>query len=99
MPTKVQILDKLHDVMDPELQMSIADLGLIYEVTVNGEKVHILMTLTTMGCPLFDTIQEDILHHLGKIGVKGENITIELTFDPPWSMDRMTERAKAMLGI
>ena len=99
MYTKKQIEDKLQDVLDPELQMSIADLGLIYEVTLEDEKVTILMTLTTMGCPLFDTIEEDIHAKLGTIGVAEKDIKINLTFDPPWSMDRMSERAKAMLGI
>ncbi len=98
--TKKQVEDKLFDVMDPELYMSIMDLGLVYEVTVKeGDKVHILMTLTTLGCPLFDTIQEEIETKLEMIGVKPENLEIQLTFDPPWSMDRMTEHAKAVLGI
>lgn len=96
---KKQVEEKLQDVIDPELQMSIVDLGLIYEVTVEGENVTILMTLTTMGCPLFDTIEEDIHAKLGSLGIEEKDITISLTFDPPWSMDRMSERAKAMLGI
>ncbi len=97
--TKQQVEEKLYDVMDPELYMSIIDLGLVYEVTVTDKKVHILMTLTTLGCPLFDTIQEEIEAKLDKIGVEAQDIEIQLTFEPPWSMDRMTERAKAMLGI
>lgn len=97
--TKEQVEEKLYDVMDPELYMSIMDLGLVYEITVTEKKVHILMTLTTLGCPLFDTIQEEIEAKLEKIGVEPADIQIQLTFDPPWSMDRMTERAKAMLGI
>lgn len=99
MPTSEQILDKLNDVMDPELNMSITDLGLVYNVDVKNEKAHILMTLTSLGCPLYDTIQEEIYHNLEMIGVTQENVEIELTFDPPWSIDRMSERAKAMLGI
>lgn len=99
MPTSEQILDKLNDVMDPELNMSITDLGLVYNVDVKNEKAHILMTLTSLGCPLFDTIQDEIYHNLEMIGVSQDNVEIELTFDPPWSIDRMSERAKAMLGI
>lgn len=99
MPTSDQVKEKLGDVMDPELHMSITDLGLVYEVTVKDNKVHILMTLTSLGCPLYDTIQDEIYHQLEMIGVKQEDIEIELTFDPPWSMDLMSERAKAMLGI
>ena len=97
--TKQQVEDKLLDVMDPELNMSIVDLGLVYDVKIDGPKVHILMTLTTLGCPLFDTIQEEIESKLEQIEIQPENVKIELTFDPPWSMERMTERAKAMLGI
>ena len=97
--TKKQVEDKLYDVMDPELNMSIMDLGLVYEVKAENEKVHILMTLTTLGCPLFDSIQEEIESKLEQIGVQPENIAIQLTFDPPWSMERMSETAKAMLGI
>ncbi len=99
MPTSEQILDKLNDVMDPELNMSITDLGLVYNVDVKNEKVHILMTLTSLGCPLFDTIQDEIYHNLEMIGLSQDTVEIELTFDPPWSIDRMSERAKAMLGI
>lgn len=99
MPTPNEVKDKLGDVMDPELYMSITDLGLVYNVTVENDKVHILMTLTSLGCPLYDTIQDEIYHQLEMIGVKQDQIEIELTFDPPWSMDLMSERAKAMLGI
>jgi len=99
MPTSEQILDKLNDVMDPELNMSITDLGLVYNVDVKNGKAHILMTLTSLGCPLYDTIQDEIYHNLEMIGLSQKNIEIELTFDPPWSIERMSERAKAMLGI
>ncbi|PIZ66058.1 aromatic ring hydroxylase [Candidatus Roizmanbacteria bacterium CG_4_9_14_0_2_um_filter_39_13] len=99
MPTTKQVENKLYDVMDPELDMSIMDLGLVYKVTVNKTKVHIKMTLTSLGCPLFDTIQEEINHKVSSLGVKEKDIEIELTFDPPWSMDQMSEKAKATLGI
>ncbi len=96
----------LDNVLDPELNLSITDLGLIYEITVQepvedtaAPGVHILMTLTTLGCPLFNVIESDIKKQLVMIGVPEDKIEIELTFDPPWSMDRMSENAKAMLGI
>lgn len=98
--TKEQIKERLEEVMDPELHMSIVDLGLVYEITPKEEnKVHILMTLTTLGCPLYPVIEGDIKSKLNDIGFKDKDIEIELTFDPPWSMELMTERAKAMLGI
>jgi metal-sulfur cluster biosynthetic enzyme len=93
------VIDKLNEVIDPELHMSIIDIGLVYNVNVEKDKVDILMTLTSLGCPLFDTIQEDIYAAITQLGFKKEHIKINLTFEPPWSMDRMTERGKAMLGI
>lgn len=99
MPTKTQIETTLYKVMDPELNISIMDLGLIYKIKIEKNKVHILMTLTSMGCPLFGTIEEDIKFLLSKIGLKENQIEIELTFDPPWSLDKMSENGKAILGI
>jgi len=92
-------MEKLSEVIDPELHMSITDIGLVYSVTLENNTVSILMTLTSLGCPLFDTIKEDILSVVASLGIKRENIVINLTFDPPWSMDLMSESAKAMLGI
>lgn len=96
---KQDVEEKLMKVLDPELHISIFDLGLIYQVSVKKNTVEIVMTLTTLGCPLFDTIQEDIYEKVEELGVSRNQISIELTFDPPWSLDRMTERGKAMLGI
>lgn len=96
--TKKHIIDKLIEVLDPELNISIVDLGLIYDVDVNkNKKVKIIMTLTTMGCPLFSIIEQDIQNKLYQIGVK--TVSISLTFDPPWTMEKMSEKAKAQLGI
>lgn len=105
--TKNQIEKKLEQVLDPELNISIVDLGLIYNISLqrgdNGEKdfpqVKILMTLTTMGCPLISIIEEEIKNKLSELGIPQKNITVELTFDPPWSMEKMSPKAKAFLGI
>ncbi len=97
--TENKIREALKDVLDPELNISIIDLGLVYKVTLIKEKVKILMTLTTIGCPLFNLIEVEIRNKLQTIGIDDKNIELELTFDPPWSMEKMTERAKAMLGI
>ena len=98
--TKRKVMDQLDLVLDPEMNISIVDLGLIYQVTVKaGNKVHILMTLTTMGCPLFGVIEEDIYLKLSELPIKRNDITIEMTFEPPWDMTRMTKRGKALLGI
>lgn len=84
---------------DPELGVSLVDLGLIYDVTVHKDGVvDILMTLTTMGCPLFGMIEGEIAKAVGAVpGVT--NVNIELTFEPPWSADRMSESAKIELGF
>jgi metal-sulfur cluster biosynthetic enzyme len=97
--TEEKVKAVLDTVMDPELHMSIMDLGLVYGVKIENEVVQITMTLTTLGCPLFDVIDSDIRNKIGELGVQDQHIKIELTFDPPWNMDRMSERAKAMLGI
>ena len=98
-PTAKQIKNKLTEVMDPELNISIVDLGLIYQTKIIKNKVKIVMTLTTIGCPLIDIIQAEIKNKIAELGIKEENISLELTFDPPWRMEKMSKKGKAMLGI
>lgn len=98
--TKEQVKEQLDQVMDPELNMAVTELGLIYGVDINPKgKIKITMTLTTLGCPLYSVIENEIKNKLGVLGVKDTDVEIILTFEPPWSMERMSERAKAMLGI
>lgn len=99
--TEKVIKEKLSEVMDPELNISIVDLGLVYKVEIkNGKRmVRITMTLTTIGCPLFNLIEQEAKIKLKELGIDENNIEFDLTFDPPWSMEKMSERAKAMLGI
>lgn len=100
--TEKKVKEKLNEVLDPELGISITDLGLVYEIKINttdSPTVSILMTLTTMGCPLFDVIEEDIYLKLSDLNLTRQQIKIDMTFDPPWDMERMTKRGKAVLGI
>lgn len=100
MVTKKQVEEVLKTIPDPEIGVSIWDLGLVYEVTIDQKTgvVSILMTLTTIGCPLFDLIAGPIREEVGKLpGVN--RVDIDLTFEPPWSTDRMSEEAKAQLGF
>ena len=97
--TEETIQKKLAEVMDPEINISIVDLGLIYGVKKEGEKVVVTMTLTTIGCPLISMIEDEIKNKLKEIGIEENNVAIDLTFDPPWSMEKMTKNGKAMLGI
>lgn len=98
-PTKKTILKALEAVLDPELGISIVALGLIYDVTINREgRCHITMTLTTMGCPLFGAIQKDIENRI--MAVSGiEDVETDLTFDPPWSTQKMSPEARIQLGL
>ncbi len=97
--TEKKVRELLENVMDPELNISVVDLGLIYEIKVEKEHVYIKMTLTTIGCPLFNIIEQEIKNKLSELNINQENVKIELTFDPPWTMEKMSEKAKAMLGI
>ncbi len=99
MVTKKDVEAVLDTIPDPEIGISILQLGLIYAVEVADDgNVHITMTLTTIGCPLFDHIEGPIKQEVAKLdGVK--TITVELTFDPPWTPDTMSEEAKMQLGF
>ena len=93
------VREKLKKVLDPELGVSIVDLGLIYGISVSKEGVcTITMTLTTIGCPLFGQIQKEIEDRVMEIDAIEEVVT-DLTFDPPWSADKMTEEARIQLGL
>lgn len=94
-----QIKNKLYEVMDPELNISIVDLGLVYDTKLIKNKVKVIMTLTTIGCPLFSLIETQVKDKIMELGVKEGDISLDLTFDPPWSMEKMSKKAKAMLGI
>ena len=95
---KEEITEKLKKVLDPELNISIIDLGLVYDIKVkNNNDVKIIMTLTTIGCPLFPVIENNVKSALKDLKLK--NIEIVLTFDPPWTMDKMSETSKHTLGF
>ena len=99
MLSKKRLLQALKNVPDPELGISVVDLGLIYDVKIDRKGVvTVVMTLTTMGCPLFELMEQPIREELKKIkGVR--KVTVELTFDPPWSVDKMSKEAKVKLGF
>lgn len=94
-----KVKKSLEDVLDPELNISIVDLGLIYDVSVKSDKIKLVMTLTTIGCPLFSLIEQEVKYKLKELGFDEKNIELELTFEPPWSTERMSPKGKAMLGI
>jgi len=98
MITKQDVMKVLKECYDPEIGISLVDLGLIYDVQVKNDKVHIKMTLTTPGCPMHAHMVNDVEQKMKKIkGVKG--VKIELVWDPPWTPDRMSKEAKKNLGF
>ena len=99
MVTKEEILNALRDVYDPEIPVNVVDLGLIYSIEVDPEKgtIKLVMTMTAPGCPLGNYIVNDVETVLRSLeGVK--DVQVELTYDPPWSPDMMSDDAKKELG-
>jgi metal-sulfur cluster biosynthetic enzyme len=99
MPTKDEVLEVLRQVEDPELGMDIVELGLVYDVAVDGPTVKVTHTLTSMGCPAGPMIQEDIASAVQSNFETVENVELELTWDPPWTPERMSDDAKFILGF
>ena len=98
MPSKDEVVDALRQVEDPELGMDIVELGLFYDAEIEGPNVKVQYTLTSMGCPAGAMIQEDIERVVMQIpGVEG--VESELTFDPPWTPEKMSDDAKFILGF
>ena len=89
-----KIEDSLKQCMDPEVPLNIVEMGLIYGIDVaENNDVNIKMTMTTKGCPLHETLVSDATRFVKKVpGVN--NVNIEIVWDPPWSMDKMSEEAK-----
>lgn len=98
MVTKEEVIEVLKTVVDPEVGISVIDLGLVYDINVvDGKKVFVNMTLTTPGCPMAQVIAKDAERALSIIeGV--EVAQVNLVWEPPWTPDMMSEDAKKMLG-
>lgn len=92
--TSQAVEDSLKQCMDPEVPLNIVEMGLIYGIDVaENNDVNIKMTMTTQGCPLHETLVSDATRFVKKVpGVN--NVNIEIVWDPPWSMDKMSEEAK-----
>lgn len=97
-----QVRDQLKTVIDPELNVDIVSLGLIYDVQIRSPKeIYVLLTLTTPGCPLAPVIHQKVteaVESMGDFPADGR-VIVEITFDPPWVVDMMSEEARAELGL
>jgi FeS assembly SUF system protein len=96
---KEQIMEKLEEVNDPELNIDIVNLGLVYNVDIDDEgNVKITMTLTAIGCPLAGTINQQVTEAVKQVeGVK--DVEVDIVWNPPWDKSRMSRYAKIALGI
>ena len=97
---EAEVIDALRECYDPEIPVNIVDLGLVYNVDINNETgiVNVTMTLTALGCPMAGEVISEVEMRVGEV----ENVQackVEMTFDPPWSPERMTEDAKWELGM
>lgn len=92
------VLAALTRVVDPEVAMSIVDVGLIYGVTVDEKKLHVLLTMTSAACPVTDLIKEEVETELDRIAPPELLIQVELVWEPPWNMERMSPRARLFMG-
>lgn len=96
--TYSRIVENLKQVYDPEISVNIYDLGLIYNIDISGELCNITMSLTSPFCPVADYIIDDVKQAaLGVTGITETNV--EITFEPEWGPDKMSEDAKMILGI
>jgi metal-sulfur cluster biosynthetic enzyme len=92
------IEEALRAVVDPELAMSIVDVGLVYGVTVADNKVHVAVTMTSVACPVTELIVEDIEAELDRVVPREMVIDVELVWEPAWSAERMSATGKAFMG-
>lgn len=96
--TEERVWDVLKTVVDPEIQVNLVDLGLIYDVKVEGKDVHVKMTLTAPGCPMSRFIAMQAQTAVSEIeGV--DNAEVELVWDPPWTPSRITPEGRKALGL
>lgn len=94
-----KIVRVLKTVYDPEIPVDIYELGLIYDVFVNeASEVKVLMTLTTPNCPVAETLPQEVEEKVKSLDAVTDAV-VEITFDPPWSQDLMSEEAKLELGL
>ncbi len=88
----------LSSVVDPEMALNIVDVGLVEQVTVQDQRVHVRMTMTSAACPVADVILEDVQDALDRVLPPEYAVEVELFWDPPWTAERLSPRARAFMG-
>ncbi len=98
MEVKNKIIEEIKKIYDPELPVNIYELGLIYDIQVNGHKAEIKMTLTSPNCPVAESLPKEVKE--GAMQVEGiDDVNLELVWDPPWNKDMMSDAAKLELNL
>lgn len=92
------VIDALRRVIDPEVALTIVDVGLVYGVTIGGDLAHVRMTMTSAACPVTDVILDEVEAQLESVLPASMAIEIELCWEPPWTPDMMSPRAKLFMG-
>lgn len=92
------VISILKNIYDPEISYSIYELGLIYEINISDTNIDIIMTLTTANCPEAQSIPEQVRQSLSE-GFKDLKISVNVVFDPPWTVDNMDRNIKLILGL
>lgn len=92
------IVEALRRVVDPEMALNIVDLGLVYGVDVGGSDVKVDLTMTSAACPVAELIVDDVVQELTDLLGTEKKIDCELVWDPPWSPERMSPRARMAMG-
>lgn len=92
------VVAALKQVYDPEIPVDVYELGLIYDIKIEGDKVSVTMTLTAPNCPIADEVVEQVRN--GVWAVKGvQDVDVQLVFEPEWTPERMSEEARLMLNM
>lgn len=98
MVDKERVMDALRDVYDPEIPVSVVDLGLIYKVEIEDSKVDVAMTMTAVGCPMHAYIAQEVRQKL--LALEGvEEVTVNIVWEPKWTPEMMSDEAKKKLGF
>lgn len=95
---RLPIQGALARVVDPEVAMTIVDVGLVYGVLVDDRQVQVRVTMTSAACPVVDVIIDDIWSELSRVVPEPLEIDVDLVWEPPWTPDRMSDRAKRTMG-
>jgi FeS assembly SUF system protein len=98
MDIKDKIIEEISKIYDPEIPVNIYDLGLIYDIKVEGRKAKIKMTLTTPNCPVAESLPKEVKDSAMQVE-EIDDVDLELVWDPPWDKDMMSEAAKLELNL